>query len=83
MRAFFYLLKHYELYTLVGYLISIFYAGSYWRSFYGAALKGPVLAFPAGREPSKRVIYFPSLNRSLDEYTFHTGNNSAIHTGIS
>ena len=26
--------------------------------FFDSALKGPVLAFGAGREPSKRVIYF-------------------------
>ena len=26
--------------------------------FFDSALKGPILAFGAGREPSKRVIYF-------------------------
>ena len=54
--------------------------------FFDAALKGSVLAFGAGCEPSKRVIYFASPNRSLGRTHvsyWSQSDNSAIHTGMS
>ena len=54
--------------------------------FFDAALKGSVLAFGAGCEPSKRVIYFALSNRSLGRVHvsyWSQSDNSAIHTGMS
>ena len=51
--------------------------------FFDAALKGSVLAFGAGCEPSKRVIYFALSNRGhWDGYMFHTGRNPTIQQSI-